>query len=151
MTKGPQEDYEAIDGPRAAAKIVNSLDSDARERLLKAIGEQDPALMQKIMANIFTFEDIATLTPTSVQRVIKEVDHKDLVISLKTASARLKVILFKNMSSRKRQLVEEDFSILPKIPISEVEAAQRRIAKRVDELRTEGIVRAEADAEELVP
>ena len=133
---------EKVDGPRIAAQILNRLSPDHRERLMKAITAKDPDISEKISVNIVTFDAIADLTDQSIQVLIKEIDHYDLVVSLKKADDKVKRALFNNMSSRKRQVVDEDFSNLPPKRVSEVDEAQKRILDKMEELRTSGSIRS---------
>ena len=134
---------EKVDGPKVAAQILNSMKSTNKEKIVKAIAATDPSLAQKIGQNLFTFEDIADFSTNGVQLLIKEIDHRDLVTSLKTASERLKGVFFANMSERKLQIVQEDFAALPPTQLGEIEECQRRIVRKADELRTQGLVRTQ--------
>jgi len=140
----PTKDEE-VDGPRVAARIIDAMPASNKERLVRAIKAADPQIALKIEANLTTFEDIATLFPQGIQTLIKEVDHKDLVVSLKKASEKVKTALFENMSERKRTTVQEDFATLPQMPLSEVQDAQARITKKLDELRTAGLIRSQSE------
>ena len=141
---------EKINGPRVAAKILNSLPPTQKKRLLNAIITQDPELFQAISLNIINFEDIVEITDISIQRLIKEVDHKDLVTSLKAASPEVSEALFRNMSSGKRRLVQDDLQSLPPLQISDVEEAQRRICLMIDRLRTLGVIVTGGNDDEYV-
>ncbi|MCO6432664.1 MAG: hypothetical protein J5J00_17565 [Deltaproteobacteria bacterium] len=138
---------EKVDGPKIAAQILSRMPSSHREKLMKAIALSDPNAAKKIATNIVTFDDIAELTSQSIQVLIKEVDHYDLVVSLKLAKENVKAALFANMSARKKQVVEEDFTTLPPKKISEVEEAQKRITSKMDQLKTAGLIRSSADEE----
>ena len=135
---------ETVDGPAVAAKILNSMRPQNRERLVKAIQGSNPDLAVKIEEKLFNFEEIADLQPAGVQLLIKEVEHRDLVLSLKTASANVKKVLFENMSERRQQIVSEDFSALPAVKLREVEDAQRRIMQKLAALRTSGLLRTQS-------
>lgn len=139
-----KEKDEKVDGAKIAADILSRMPAAHREKVVKAMEKVDPAVTVKVAERLFDFNDIATLTPQGAQVLINAVDHKDLVISLKTASSEVKEVLFGNMSQRKAQLVKDDFTALPKIRISEVEDAQRRILKILDELRSSGQIRTQS-------
>lgn len=138
---------ETVNGPRIAAEILNRMNSGRRERIVQAITKSDPEIAKKITVNLFTFEDIATLSTQGVQLLIKEVEQRDLVLSLKSTTAKLKEFLFSNMTERKRASVQDDFKALPPVLAGEVEDAQRRILDRLDQLRTSGkiLTRGEHD------
>jgi flagellar motor switch protein FliG len=135
---------EAVDGPAIAAKILNRMKTGNKERLVQRIQAAQPEVFKKIVENLYNFEDIATLTPQSLQVLIKEIEHRDLVVSLKTASEAVKKAFFENMSPRKLQVVQEDYASLPPTRLSEVEEAQRRIMKTLEDLRTSGKIKGQA-------
>ena len=108
------------------------------------ISKIDPQLAERIEGSLSGFDDILDLVPQSIQKLIQEVDHADLVVSLKLCSEELKAYLFENMSERKRASVQEDFSGLPAMKINQVEDAQRRILAKLEELRVAGLMRTRA-------
>lgn len=143
----PEDDKspdEVVDGAGIAAKILNSMRPAARERIVKAIQAAQPEVAVKIEEKLFNFEEISDLQPQSVQILIKEIEHRDLVLSLKTASENVKKVLFENMSDRRRQIVEEDFSALPQVKLRDVEEAQRRIMTKLSALRTSGLLKTQS-------
>ena len=148
--KPEKTEDEIVDGPRVAARILDNMPQSRREAIVTKIRQTDPGLAVKIEANLVTFEDIADLFPQGLQLLIKEIDHQDLIVSLKKASDKVKQALFVNMSQRKRQTVEEDFAGLPQMPLAEVEQAQSRILKKLDELRTAGLIRTQSESDTWV-
>jgi flagellar motor switch protein FliG len=135
---------EVIDGASVAAKILNSMRPSNRERIVKAIQQSQPQIAEKIEQKLYNFEEIADLQPSSVQILIKEIEHRDLVMSLKTASDNVKTVLFDNMTERRRQIVNEDFSALPQVKLRDVEDAQRRIMIKLSALRTSGLLKTQS-------
>lgn len=133
-----------MDGAKIAAQILSKMPVANRERLLKAMESKDPDIVVKVQDNLFDFNDIATLASQGVQILIKSIEHSDLVLSLKTASAEVKNAFFTNMTERKAALVKDDFNALPKVKLSDVEDAQRRILKILDDLRSSGQIRTQS-------
>jgi len=135
---------EKIDGARIAADILNRMTPANKKRIVKEIQRSDPKIAEKIESNLFDFNDITTLNSQGVQVLIKEINHEDLVLSLKTASKEVKNVLFNSMTERKQKLVKDDFEALHRIRPAQVEEAQRRILSRLDELRTQGLIRSKS-------
>ena len=104
---------ETIDGARVAAQILSCLPSEDREQLLESIKITSPSSAAKIQENLFNFEQITELN-----------DH--------TQPVRAKIL--HNMSESRQRLIEDDFENLPPMRSSDVQAAQQRILKRLDEL-----------------
>lgn len=123
-----------IDGPRVAAQILSHMPSEDRSRLVEAIREANPAMAARIEDNLFCFETLAEVSDQAVQKLLREVPHQDVVISLKAAPAAVKEKIFSNMSESRQRLVEDDVESLPPMRASDVEAAQRRILKRLEDL-----------------
>ena len=134
---------EPVDGPKVAADILNHMRPANKEKIVKAIQTSHPEIAERIEDSLYNFDDIAELAPQGVQTLLKEVQERDVVVSLKTASDKAKSAIFSNLSERKRRIVQSDFEALPSLRLSEVQEAQRRILKKLDELRTTGAVRTQ--------
>lgn len=135
---------ETVDGPGAAAAILNSMRPAQRERIMKAMQQASPEVAVKVEEKLYNFEEVADLQPQGVQILIKEIEHRDLVLSLKTASDKVKKVLFDNMTERRRQIVSEDFAALPQVKLRDVEEAQRRIMIKLSALRTSGLLKTQS-------
>lgn len=128
-------------GLKSAANLLNSLDKNLTKSLLQNIEERNPELGQAIRQKMFTFEDVATLDTPVLQRVLREVDLRDLAVALKTASDTLKGALLSAVSKRAAETVQEEMSFMGPLKLRDIEAAQMRIIELVR--------KAEADNEGL--
>jgi len=90
---------------------------------------------------MFVFEDLKKLDERAVQMVVREADHKDLLLALRGASEEVRNLILSNMSKRAAQLLEEDLNAMGPVRLSSVEEAQRHIV---------GIVRKLEEAGEIV-
>lgn len=136
---------EKINGPRAAAKILNSMPPERKKFLLSKISLHDPDLFHAISLNIVNFEDIIEISDVGIQRLIKELKHQDLVLALKNASPEVSDALFRNMSSGKRRIVLDDLAALTAVQQAEIEEAQRQVCVMIDRLRTIGAIFSNPD------
>jgi flagellar motor switch protein FliG len=118
-------------GLKSAANLLNSLDKNLTKSLLQNIEERNPELGQQIRQKMFTFEDVATLETTVLQKVLREVDLRDLAIALKTASDSLKGALLGAVSKRAAETVQEEISFMGPLKLRDIEAAQMRIIELV--------------------
>jgi len=125
-------------GVKSAASLLNSLDKAASKSLLISIEERNPELGQAIRQKMFTFEDIVSLDPASMQKILREVDMRDLAVSLKTASEQLKTALLACISKRAAETVAEEMSFMGPLKLRDIEAAQLRIIEVVRKLENEG-------------
>ncbi len=128
----------SLGGVKPAAEIINLLGGSIETSVLDYIREADSDLAQKIMDNMFTFDDLDKLDDKGIQAVLKEVQSESLVVALKGASVELRDKIFKNMSTRAAETLREDLESRGPVRLSEVEAEQKEMLKIVRRLADEG-------------
>ncbi|HEX9048476.1 MAG TPA: FliG C-terminal domain-containing protein, partial [Verrucomicrobiae bacterium] len=79
----------------------------------------------------------------AIQRIMREIDMRDLTVALKKASTPLKTLLLSNISRRAAESVQEEISFLGAVKVRDVEAAQFRIIDAVRKLEAEGEIELE--------
>jgi flagellar motor switch protein FliG len=142
MTKmlagGERQRKANLGGPKAAAEIVNLLGSSVETAVLDYVRDADSELAQKIMDNMFTFDDVVKLDDKGIQALLKEIQSESLIIALKGATPELREKVFKNMSARAADTLREDLESRGPVRVSEVEAEQKELLKTVRRLADEG-------------
>ncbi|ALV06211.1 flagellar motor switch protein FliG [Roseateles depolymerans] len=127
-----------LGGVKTAAEIINMMGSSVEASVLDYIREADSDLAQKIMDNMFTFDDLDKIDDRGIQAVLKEVQSESLIVALKGAGPELREKIFRNMSSRAAETLREDLESRGPVRLSEVEAEQKEILKVVRRLVDEG-------------
>jgi flagellar motor switch protein FliG len=127
-----------LGGVKAAADILNLMGSAVETSVLDYVREADNELAQKIMDNMFTFDDLVNLDDKGIQSLMKEVQSESLVIALKGATPELRDKILRNMSSRAAETLREDLESRGPVRLSEVEAEQKEMLKIVRRLADEG-------------
>lgn len=141
----------SLGGVKTAAEIINLMGSSVETSALDYIREADNELAQKIMDNMFTFDDLNKLDDKGFQSLLKEVQSESLVIALKGAAPELREKVFRNMSSRAAETLREDLDSRGPVRVSEVESEQKEMLKIVRRLVDEGqIVMASGGADDFV-
>jgi len=141
----------SLGGAKAAAEIINMMGSSIETAALDYIREADGELAQRIMDNMFTFDDMSKIDDKGFQAVLKEVQSESLVIALKGATPELREKVFRNMSSRAAETLREDLDGRGPVRVSEVEAEQKEMLKIVRRLVDEGqIVLASGGADDFL-
>ena len=141
----------SLGGVKPAAEIINLLGSALETSVLDYVRESDPDLAQKLMDNMFGFDDLIKLDDKGVQAVLKEVQSESLVLALKGAMPEMREKIFRNMSSRAAETLKEDLEGRGPVRVSDVEAEQKEILKIVRRLVEEGqIVIATGGADEFL-
>ncbi|MDP2365941.1 MAG: FliG C-terminal domain-containing protein, partial [Ignavibacteria bacterium] len=87
---------------------------------------------------MFLFEDIINIQDKDIQKILKEVDRKDLALSLKVTDEKLKEKVFSNMSERAADLLKEEIQFMGMVKLKEVEIAQAKIIDVVKSLEETG-------------
>jgi flagellar motor switch protein FliG len=141
MLSGEGVKRSRLGGVRAAAEIVNMMSSTQEESVIKHVREHDEALAQKMIDEMFLFENLLELEDRSVQLLLKEVESESLIIALKGAPLELREKFLKNMSQRAAEMLREDIEMRGPVRVSQVETEQKSILQ---------IVRRLADAGEIV-
>lgn len=125
-------------GVDAVVKILNGVDRGTEKAILEELGIQDPELADEIKKRMFIFEDIVLLDNRSIQRVIRDVDPKDMQLALKVSSEDVRDIIFTNMSKRMAETFKEDMEFMGPVRLRDVEDAQQRIVGVIRRLEESG-------------
>jgi flagellar motor switch protein FliG len=127
-----------LGGIRAAAEIVNLMSSTQEESVIKHVREQDDILAQKMIDEMFLFENLLEVEDRGIQLLLKEVESESLIIALKGAPQELRDKFLKNMSTRAAEMLREDIEIRGPVRVSQVEAEQKSILQIVRRLSDSG-------------
>ena len=140
-----------VGGVRPLAHVLNQVDRSTERQILGNLSEQDPELADAVRRLMFVFEDVSKLDDRSMQRVIRELDTKDMALALRTATESVKQKFFGNISQRAAEMLKEEMSLASQVRLKNVEEAQQRIVAIIRKLEEQGeIVVARAGEEELV-
>ena len=105
-----------------------------------ALRSDDPEIAADIRQRLFAFDDIARLSEADVRALIETVEMDELLVALKAAGKGVLDAVLSAVSERRRGRLKEDMAVLPKMRLSEVEAAQQRIVQNLRRLEAQGIV-----------
>ncbi len=132
------QDMTKVDGIATLVQILNSVDQQTQQAVLEYLDSINPALAEEVRKQMFVFEDIVLLDDRSIQRVLREVDARDLAIALKGASDAVKEKIFKNMSQRARQMLQEEMEYMGPVRVKQIEEAQQKIIAIIRRLEEAG-------------
>ncbi len=131
-------DISEIGGVKSVAEILNSVDRAAEKNIMENLERENPDLATEIKNLMFVFEDILLLDDSSMRRVLKEVDSKELATALKGASEELQTKFMGNMSSRAGEMLKDEISFMGPIRLKDVEEVQQKIVDVVRRLEEDG-------------
>lgn len=123
-------------GVRTAAEILNIMNTALEEAAIETVRAHSEDLAQKIIDEMFLFENLIDLDDRSIQILLKEIDTDSLVVALKGAPEDLVDAFLRNMSTRAADMVREDMEARGPMRVSQVEAEQKailQVARRLAE------------------
>jgi flagellar motor switch protein FliG len=141
MLSGDGVKRSRLGGVRTAAEIVNLMSTAQEEEVLGHVREHDETLAQRIVDEMFVFENLMDIDDRGIQRLLKDVDTESLIVALKGATPALREKFFGNMSQRAAETMREDLDLRGPMRVSQVEAEQKAILQ---------IVRGLADSGDIV-
>ena len=150
MRGGAVGGEESVNGTQSVAEILNFVDRANSERIFSELEELHPELAEQIRNLMFTFEDLLALDDRAMQTVLKEVPREELVIALKTASQELRGKIFKNISQRAAQMLQEDLETLGPTKLKDVEKSQQGIIDIVRRLEAEGKIQLATGGDDVL-
>jgi flagellar motor switch protein FliG len=129
---------EQIGGVGVVAEILNHCDHRTGDSILQFLEETDTDLAERVRKLMFVFEDLLHVNDAGIRELLKEIRNEELTMALKTASEDLKTKIFKNLSQRAAQMLQEDISMMGPARLSEVESAQQAILTVARKLEKDG-------------
>lgn len=131
-------DMTTLGGVETLVDILNQVDRTTEKNITEGLEREDPELAEKIKQSMFVFEDIITLDDVSIQRVLREVESKDLALALKGCSEEVANAIFRNQSKRAAASLKEDIEFLGPVRLMDVEKAQQNIVSIIRRLEDAG-------------
>lgn len=145
------QDFTVAGGIKAIVEVLNRVDMSTQKDILDNMEVDDPELAEEIKKLMFVFDDIVMIDDRSMQRVLRDVDNKDLSLALKAAQAEVSEKVFKNMSKRAGDMLKEELSYMGPVKLRDVEDAQQRIVNIIRGLEEKGeIVIARGGGDEML-
>lgn len=121
--------------------ILNQVDRTTEKNITESLEAEDSELAEKIKSSMFVFEDIITLDDVAIQRILREVENKELALALKGSSDEVAEVIYRNQSKRAAASLKEDIEYLGPVRLTDVEKAQQQIV---------AIIRRLEDAQEII-
>ncbi len=145
------QDFTTAGGVKAIVEILNRVDRTSEKAIIETLEIDNPELTEEIKKLMFVFEDIVSIDDRSIQRILRDVDNKDLSLALKATPKEVADKVFKNMSTRAADMLREEIEFMGPVKIRDVEEAQQRIVNVIRSLEDKGeIVVARGKGEEMI-
>ena len=141
----------SMGGAKSMAAVLNKCNNATAKMILEHIEQSDNQLSGEIKRLMFLFEDLLYVDDRGIQRILREVDKRELAMALKVVDDKLKEKVLRNMSERAQELLKEELQYMGPVRLKEVEAAQTRIVEIVKQLEDQGeiVVAGRGGSEEV--
>lgn len=140
----------AFNGLQVLARILNRAPREVAQEVLSSLGERSPDLAEQVQQALFTFEDLLRLDDRSFQRLLREVETRELATALRGASEELQQKVFRNMSQRAAATLREEMEFMGPVRLGEVKAAQRSLVEKALKLEATGEITIPRAGEEVL-
>ncbi|MEG0772978.1 flagellar motor switch protein FliG [Clostridium sp.] len=127
-----------VGGLQSLVNILNQVDRGTEKNITEGLEREDVELAEKVKESMFVFEDIITLDDVAIQRILREVDSKELCLALKGSSEQVMETIMKNQSKRAAATLKEDMEFLGPVRLVDVEKAQQKIVGLIRRLEDAG-------------
>lgn len=133
-----------VGGVKVVADMLNKLGPKSQD-ILKNINGIDTSLATKIKENMFVFEDLLNLESEYIMKILQNVDTADVVVAMKNATDEEMEKVTSSMSQRARDRFKEEFEMLNKVKIKDIEAAQRKMLDVAQKMIEDGVIDREVE------
>ena len=141
-------DFSAAGGVESLAEILNNSDRTTEKAILDSLEVEEPEVAEQVRELMFIFEDIILLEDRAIQRILREVETKDLALALKGSKAEVKDIVFRNMSERASAMLQDDMEYMGPVRARDVQEKQTQIVSVIRALEAAGEIVVQRSSEE---
>jgi len=145
-----QQDQTVVGGVQSLVDILNRVGRSAEKVILEGLEREDPVLAEEVKRRMFVFEDLIQLPDNFIQRVLKEVNSKDLVLAMRGANEDVNTRIYKNMSKRAAEMIKEEMEIMGPVRLKEVEKAQQKVVSIIRKLDESGEIIISRGGEDVI-
>jgi flagellar motor switch protein FliG len=136
-----------VGGIKVVANMLNKMGPKSQD-ILTNIGGLDNQLATNIKENMFVFEDLLNLDTENVAKVLSNVEMNDVAIALSRSHQEDIDLVTSAMSQRAKDRFIEEFELLGKVKIKDIEAAQRKMLDTAQKFIDEGVIDRDMEDEE---
>lgn len=146
------QDFSKAGGIQTLANILNRADRATEKNVIELLKDYNPQLVDNVKELMFVFEDIVNLEDRAIQRILREIETKDLALSLKGIKDDVKDKILRNMSERAQTMLLDDIEYMGPVRARDVQVAQSKIVGLIRALEAAGeiVVFRGVDEDELI-
>ena len=139
-----------VGGIKSLSEVLNRVDRSTERNIIENLERFDPELAESVKKLMFVFDDVVILDDRSIQRLLRELESKDLSLALKGASEEVQYKIFRNMSERASTMLKDDIEAMGPVRLKDVEETQQKIVNVIRRLEEAGEVVISHGGEDIV-
>lgn len=144
-------DLSEAGGAETVAAVMNRVKKGADQPIFEQLHRRDQAVFDRIKHLMFVFEDLVNLDKKSLQKLLQNVESKQLALSLKVASDAVREKIEGVMSQRALAALKTEMDFLGAVRVSEVEEAQSAVIQSARDLEAAGeLTLSTGDGDEFI-
>lgn len=120
------------------ADMLRLMPKPDRLAVVAALDQGDPTMAAGVKEFLYQFDDILRIEDRSMQKVLSEVDSKNLAIALKGAPDAIKDKVMNNLSKRARETLGEEMEFLGTVAGAQIEQARKVVVEVIQRLDQAG-------------
>ncbi len=114
-------------GYKAVADLLNGLEAEASKKILDRVEMESPETAIHVRNLMFTFEDLLNVPGASVRDLVASIDRRQLALAMKGTKDELRAHIYKAMSTRAAEMLQEEIEVMGPVRSREVMQAQQSI------------------------
>lgn len=123
-----------------AAAIMNNVGKPAEQRIIKALLKRDKEMARAIEEEMLVFTDLIGLEEKSLGTLLRAIENPVLLLAIKGAEPELAQKMFKCMSKRAAQSIQDELGEMAPVSKDDVIMAQKQIVALAKLLAEEGTI-----------
>lgn len=129
-----------VGGEEYFLNLLDQVDRDSQENILKTLERDNPALAAKLKQSLFFFEDIVLLDKNVLQRVVREIQRQglSLALSLKDAKEEVKQKVLDALTEGARAMLSEQIDLIGEVSPKRIQDEQKAIVNIIRDLEKVG-------------
>jgi flagellar motor switch protein FliG len=144
-TSSGSQNLVATKGTHFLTEIMKRFDRQVASDALEVLAQNDPELSASIRKGMFVFEDLTSLDATTISTIMREVDFNTLAVAMKDCSEKLRGMIFKSITKRAAEGLEENLRFMTKVRRREVEEARTKVMQQIFDLERKGEINLTPD------
>ena len=129
MKDQAEVDVMPLSGEQQVADMLNLCNPNQRQVSLTDLKTADSALAARVEAKMLLFEHVVRLTDGSLRHLVMSIDQAELCLALKGADEEVKDAIFRSMTKRSREYLQDDMASQGPIAMSKVKKARAEIVR----------------------